>query len=100
VRDLPDGRTVFFNQVLAAAQGWKDDRNDPSGALRFGDDSPLPWAAVQHAQALAEAITYDIPWQKSDIALVDNFVAMHGRRTFSGTRKVLASLIANEPVVA
>jgi hypothetical protein len=25
---------------------------------------------------------------------VENFVAMHGRRTFSGTRKVLASLVA------
>jgi hypothetical protein len=28
------------------------------------------------------------------VALVDNFVTMHGRRTFSGTRKVLASLVA------
>jgi hypothetical protein len=30
------------------------------------------------------------------VALVDNFVAMHGRRTFTGTRKVLASLIGPE----
>ena len=26
--------------------------------------------------------------------LIDNYVAMHGRRTFTGTRKVLASLVA------
>jgi len=25
---------------------------------------------------------------------VDNYTAMHGRRTFTGTRKVLASLVA------
>ena len=29
---------------------------------------------------------------KGDAVLVDNFVTMHGRRTFRGTRKVLASL--------
>jgi hypothetical protein len=32
---------------------------------------------------------------RGDVALVDNFLAMHGRRPFSGTRKVLASLIAS-----
>jgi alpha-ketoglutarate-dependent taurine dioxygenase len=97
LRDLPAGRTVFFNQILAAAQGWKDDRNDPTRAVRFGDESPLPFSAVQHAQALAESLTYDLAWQKYDLALVDNFVAMHGRRTFTGTRKVLASLLAERP---
>jgi alpha-ketoglutarate-dependent taurine dioxygenase len=100
VLNLPDGRTVFFNQLLAASQGWKDDRNDPSRAVCFGDDSPLPLAAVQHAQAITESLTYDLAWQKTDIALVDNFVAMHGRRTFSGTRRILASLIANTRVVS
>ena len=34
-------------------------------------------------------MTFDIAWQRGDVALVDNFVTMHGRRTFSGTRKVL-----------
>jgi hypothetical protein len=54
--------------------GWKDGRNDPSRAITSGDD---------------------VPWLCGDVALVDNFVAMHGRRTFTGTRKVLASLIAS-----
>ena len=47
------------------------------------------------AADIAEALTFDVPWQDGDIALVDNYVAMHGRRTFSGTRKVLASLVAS-----
>ena len=45
--------------------------------------------------AMAEELTFDTPWQTGDVALVDNFVAMHGRRTFTGTRKVLASLVAS-----
>ena len=47
------------------------------------------------AADIAEDLTFDVPWQDGDVALVDNYVAMHGRRTFSGTRKVLASLVAS-----
>lgn len=94
VRKLGNGRTSFFNQLIAAAMGWKDTRNDPSKSIRFGDGSPLDRDAVMLATQLGEELTFDIPWQKGDVALVDNYVAMHGRRTFTGTRKVLASLVA------
>lgn len=96
IRVLPDGRTTFFNQLIAAFQGWKDSRNDPSKAITYGDGSPLDAASAQRAAEMAEALTFDVPWQTGDVALVDNFVAMHGRRTFSGVRKVLASLVAVE----
>jgi len=94
VRKLPDGRQTFFNQLIAAFSGWKDTRNDPSKAITFGDGSPLDREAVNTALALGEELSFDVPWQRGDVALVDNFVTMHGRRTFCGTRKVLASLIA------
>ena len=96
VRKLPDGRTTFFNQLIAAYQGWRDARNDPSKAIAFGDGSPLDRDAVNVASQLAEELSFNVPWQRGDVALVDNFVTMHGRRTFAGTRKVLASLIAAE----
>lgn len=95
VRKLPDGRTTFFNQLIAAARGWKDSRNDPAKAITFGDGSPLDRDAVLVAAALGDELSFDIPWQRGDVALVDNFVTMHGRRTFTGIRKVLASLIAS-----
>src|SRR5262245_10891308 len=94
VRTLPDGRKSFFNQLIAAFSGWKDARNDPAKAITFGDGTPLDREAVQTALQLGEELSFDVPWQRGDVALVDNFVTMHGRRTFSGTRKVLASLIA------
>ena len=43
---------------------------------------------------VAEKLTVNLQWQRGDVALVDNFVAMHGRRSFEGSRKVLASLVA------
>ena len=94
VRNLGGGRTSFFNQLIAAFYGWKDTRNDPAKAITFGDDTPLDPAEVAVASALADELTLDIPWQAGDLALVDNYVAMHGRRTFKGIRKVLASFVA------
>ena len=95
VRDLGDGRKSFFNQLIAAFKGWKDTRNDPAKAITFGDGSPIDPSDINRAAELAEEITFDVPWQTGDVALVDNYVTMHGRRTFSGKRKVLASLVAS-----
>ena len=94
VRDLGAGRASFFNQLIAAFNGWKDTRNDPAKAITFGDGSPLDPEDVAAASALADDCTFALPWQAGDLALVDNYTAMHGRRTFTGTRKVLASLVA------
>ncbi len=95
VRELDSGRTSFFNQLIAAFHGWKDARNDPSKSITHGDGSPLDKDGVQMAVDLAAQFTFDVPWQAGDVALVDNYVTMHGRRSFSGTRKVLASLVAS-----
>lgn len=95
VRDLGDGRKSFYNQLIAAFKGWKDSRNDPAKAITFGDGTPLDREDALKAADLAEDLTFDVPWEDGDIALVDNYVAMHGRRTFKGTRKVLASLVAS-----
>lgn len=90
VRDLGDGRKSFFNQLIAAFKGW----DDPAKAITFGDGSPLDAGAAEHATVIADELSFDVPWQTGDVALVDNFVTMHGRRAFSGTRRVLASLVA------
>jgi len=94
VRDLGSGRTSFFNQLIAAFHGWKDSRNDPSKSITFGDGAPLAAAVMDQVIQMAEDITFDVPWQSGDVALVDNYVTMHGRRTFEGKRSVLAALVA------
>ncbi|MCA9101948.1 MAG: TauD/TfdA family dioxygenase, partial [Planctomycetales bacterium] len=96
VMQLPSGRKTFFNQLIAATQGWKDSRNDPSKAIAHGDGSPLDLEGVRIAAEIADELTFDLPWQSGDVALVDNYLVMHGRRRFRGTRRVLASLVAAE----
>jgi len=96
VRSNPAGREAFFNQLIAASQGWKDNLNEPSKSVTYGDGSPLDTAAVLRAAELADDLAIDVPWQAGDVVLVDNIIVMHGRRTFTGTRKILASLAAAE----
>jgi hypothetical protein len=91
--ELRDGRRSFFNQLIAAYRGWKDARNDPSKSITLGDGSPLDRDAVAVAIRLSEELAFDMPWQAGDVVLVDNFVTMHGRRPFTGTRKVLAAML-------
>ena len=94
VRELDNGKRSFFNQLIAAFKGWKDSRNDPSKSITHGDGSSLDPSEIERVCELADGITFDLPWQAGDLALVDNYLCMHGRRSFQGTRKVLASLAA------
>ncbi len=93
VREVAPGRKTFFNQLIAAFRGWKDSRNDPSKSITFSDGTPLDRDTVLMVADMAEDLTFDLAWQQGDVALVDNLVAMHGRRTFRGRRKILASLV-------
>jgi alpha-ketoglutarate-dependent taurine dioxygenase len=95
VRTLPDGRETFFNQLIAAFRGWADSRNDPGRAITFGDGEPIMMADMAPAIAIADELTYDVVWQSGDVALIDNFLVMHGRRPFEGRRRVLASLVSS-----
>ena len=94
VRELADGRKVFFNQLIAAFRGWKDVRNEAEKSICFGDGSAIDPADMAEAIELADELSFDTPWQAGDVALVDNYLVMHGRRPFSGERRVLASLVA------
>ena len=95
VKRLASGKEAFFNQLIAAFKGWKDSRNDPSKAITLGDGTPLDREAVLEAAELADQMSFDVRWENGDVAWVDNFSTMHGRRNFVGTRKVLASLVEN-----
>ncbi|MCS1410693.1 MAG: hypothetical protein M2R45_03888 [Verrucomicrobia subdivision 3 bacterium] len=94
IRRLRSGRETFFNQLIAAVKGWKDTRNDFSKAITFGGGSVLDHGAVLRSAGLADVLSFDVAWQQGDVAW-GNFSTMHGRRSFFGTRKVLASLVAN-----
>lgn len=89
-KTLPDGRTTMFSQFVAAWVGWS--KRGTGKPLTFGDGTELDKTAADNAVKLAYELVWNATWQTGDVALVDNFVAQHGRWPFGGTRKVLASL--------
>lgn len=96
--DCEGNRTTksFYNQLIAAYLGWEGVQDDPSRAVTFGDGTKISAQALAQIVALADRFTFDVAWQDGDIALIDNKLAMHGRRPFSGNRKrqVLVALAA------
>lgn len=96
IRTLVDGREVFFNQLIAAFRGWKDAEKNPTSVISYGDGSPIDVSGMQRAIELGDELIFDLAWQAGDVALVDNYLVMHGRRPFEGSRRVLVSLVADD----
>ncbi|BDX08359.1 protein AmbD [Planctobacterium marinum] len=96
VMTLENGTKTFFNQLIAAYMGWKGVRENPASAITYGDGSHIPKDGLELINDLAHQFTFDLAWQDGDVAIVDNYMAMHGRRPYSGERKrqVLVALAA------
>ncbi|MEL7312171.1 MAG: TauD/TfdA family dioxygenase [Pseudomonadota bacterium] len=92
IRQLKCGREVFFNQLIAAFRGWQDAEK----SILFGDYSPIDPEDMSATSAIADELTFDIPWEAGDLVVVDNFLVMHGRRPYQGKRCILVSLVAND----
>jgi len=59
----------------------------------FGNKDNIPGADMAKVCELAQGITKHIQWHSGDVAILDNHRVMHGRTSFTGQRKVYASLI-------
>lgn len=96
VRQLDNGIQTFYNQLIAAYLGWAGVKENPSTAIKFGDGSHIPTSGLDMIVELSKQFTFDLEWQDGDVALIDNKMAMHGRRSYSGERKrqVLVALAA------
>ncbi|MBA3720935.1 MAG: TauD/TfdA family dioxygenase [Parachlamydiaceae bacterium] len=58
----------------------------------FGDKTKIPRDDIYHIMDTLDANTVSFPWQKGDVMVLDNLLAMHGRATFEGKRRVLAAM--------
>lgn len=67
--------------------------------VRFGNGDSVPLEVLLEAKQMCEEHAIDVCWQKGDVALLSNYLMMHARRPWNGpegTRKLLASLVAEE----
>ena len=97
------GETVWFNQAdlwhvssrgadyeAKMLQVFREDAL-PSHAT-FGDGTPISnedLEAVRSAYRAAEIVN---PWCRGDLLILDNILAMHGRKPFRGPRRILVAM--------
>ena len=91
-RDMPGVKVSF---------GAKDDpRFDPRTAgeetlgnhVTFGDGSPIAVEDLETVRRVSRAAEVLFPWQAGDVMVLDNVLAMHGRKPYRGPRRVLVAM--------
>ena len=91
-RDIAGVKTSF---------GASDDpRFDPAtageGALGnhvvYGDGSEISVDDLMSVRQVCASVEVKFPWKQSDIMVIDNILAMHGRKPFTGPRRVVVAM--------
>ena len=100
VRLLKNKRKIFFNQLIAAFCGWKDERNNPRKTIFYGDGSEISPQTMSAVSNIADNLTFSLDWQKGDIVFINNLLVLHGRKPYEGSRSVLASLALDKSFLA
>ncbi len=60
--------------------------------IRFGDDTKIRRKDLYHILDVLDQNTVAFPWKNNDFLVLDNILAMHGRATFQGKRRILTAL--------
>lgn len=58
----------------------------------FADHTSIPRSDLYHIMDVLDANTITFPWQRGDLLVLDNVLAMHGRAIFEGKRRILAAM--------
>lgn len=58
----------------------------------YGDGSEIPIADLTAVRAACRKCEILFPWRAGDVLMLDNVLAMHGRKPFTGDRRVLVAM--------
>ena len=99
------GETCWFNQAdlwhasfdnVKAQEdpGSPGEREDEALGCHacYGDGSEIPIADLEAVRAAYRKCEVLFPWRAGDVLVLDNLLAMHGRKPFKGDRKVLVAM--------
>jgi alpha-ketoglutarate-dependent taurine dioxygenase len=99
------GETCWFNQAdlwhrafdTVKAQEFRTKGEDCGDEMFgshacYGDGSEIPIADLKAVRSAYEKSEMLFIWQAGDLLILDNVLAMHGRKPFKGERKVLVAM--------
>jgi hypothetical protein len=104
VKNPRTGRDTWFNQAdqwhpsnLPDGEGelllsLTDSVDDLPHWVTYADGTPLSDTDLAEVRAAQRTHRLIEPWQPGDVMVVDNMSVLHGRESFTGTRKVVVSM--------
>jgi alpha-ketoglutarate-dependent taurine dioxygenase len=63
-------------------------------SVTFADGTPIPAEYVTQVRDRGLELAVDVDWQEGDLLVIDNVLVAHGRRPFTGPRRVLVAMSA------
>lgn len=66
--------------------------DDLPQSVTFADGSPIPDAYITQVRDRGLAAAVDVDWHPGDLLLIDNVLVGHGRRPYTGDRRVLVAM--------
>ena len=78
----------------------EDPRFDPATSgeeslgnhVTYGDGSEIDVEDLLSVRKISASLEVAFPWEQGDIMLIDNILAMHGRKPFTGPRRVIVAM--------
>lgn len=64
--------------------------------VRLADGAPIPDEVVDHVRVVVDRVAYRHRWQAGDLVILDNHLALHGRRPYLGHRDVVVAWSAEK----
>jgi hypothetical protein len=58
----------------------------------YGDGTPMEPSVLDDIREIYRRESVVFPWQEGDVLMLDNMLTAHGRRPFSGPRKILVGM--------
>ena len=92
------GEVCWFNQADQWHQASDGVKQRAGGAgeaachATFGDGAPIAAADIAAVRAAYRACEVALPWAAGDVLVIDNRLALHGRKPFAGPREVLVAM--------
>lgn len=97
------GETVWFNQahLFHVSNLSPDERETLLSAYReedlprnayYGDGSPIEGSVLEEIRGVYREESVAFPWKTGDLMMLDNMLTAHGRRPYSGPRRVVVGM--------
>jgi alpha-ketoglutarate-dependent taurine dioxygenase len=93
IRHPKTGEEVWFNQAAGFYAGTSATHGErPRLECTFADGAEIPPEFIERIRSVLEQQEVPHRWQRSDVIILDNILAAHGRMPFQGERRIMLAM--------